>query len=1200
MAPAVVLGLRSCAPTTENLNRAGSNRKPTPLEADWSQASSPCGGGSSIATPVDRQAGVRPDTSWNRPNFQRSGSLQAPPQCTDASRGSFSRQQLLEDRAIAQAAAGGQAVVGEVVVEMLNYVLEAKKNKERLTKGASAITPLSGTPCGSFSLREKFLALEANALTRPRSAGAIRPSRPRSAGFVPSRPKSAGFIRPLDIATDNAPFATVAGMPAVPSKKKFDPKSRPRSAGPCSPPRAHRTKSASGSRPLSALPATKRPQSATSRPQSATQDQEVATSRPQPATRRRRKVVRRGTTPKGVKTVAEDLPLTEEEGAWMVSTLRKVPRVFGKGHLGEWMRANPANSHQGGSDEEKRSRADSGFTESSACSSGVAPLQAAPGFRRGSDGQTVSIVNIRRASMATRTLVNLQKARASAVSFAPPPTLATEHMMAEGAPPTGDPAVDAYRTRVLARMKSASDGFEIEDLDRMRGAYSRHIFPGSGEVHLDDLVRVMSHLGYHKATQEHVEQICKDLALFNTVSFEEFTDFVLKWTEVERDELVRVFDECDLDGNERLSVDEVEGLCEYLGIAPLREALLEALRLVDSDLSGNIDKEEFLELVAVLRATEGFSNKEIIRLRRIFDRFARPATDGGERTEMDAERIVESLCQMFGPQCEKAVAKMVKSNCVGVSGVAPGARRGSVSSDGVTFQQFLGWARRQRATDMQEYLIKFEEIDEDHSGLIDPKELANLIRSLGYVPLERVVQEMLIDISGDPHAEIDFDEFVKLMSIFNTRDGFTQKEINNYQKTFDAFAADEDDNKDELSCLELMSLLRSLGFNPKLSEVHKFIDQVDFNDDHSVDFREFLRLMRTQREDELRRAQRAFHIFIDPHDQKLPSETLRAAMLATDVRWGKLPRETFETILRDLGSPEAITFDAFADIIQKGRSILAMEMKHQAGFSAKEIDQFKDLFATYDFDKNGTIERSELSTLLIDLHIPMKTWNDQHAMVGMLLEAKKAAVEAGLESDDGEDQEKHPHVTFWMLVYFLRMLCNKDDKQEAEHEEEAARDAGFNQKELNEFRDIFVHWAEVELARAAMHAGDSSDASIRRRKMSKQRLEKAQDGPIAAFASTDDSKKHLSIDGVSRMLRSMNLKMGISELTELERKMGEIDSTGAGALDFASFLRLMNWMMAKNFTGINDAATQLAISNQSRPSSGSAQGVGTVGLQVFH
>jgi Ca2+-binding EF-hand superfamily protein len=344
-----------------------------------------------------------------------------------------------------------------------------------------------------------------------------------------------------------------------------------------------------------------------------------------------------------------------------------------------------------------------------------------------------------------------------------------------------------------------------------------------------------------------------------------------------------------------------------------------------------------------------------------------------------------------------------------------------------------------------------------------------------------------------------------------------------------------------------------LGFTPKLSEVHKFIDQVDFDANQTIDFREFLRLMRMLVEDEIKRARNAFKLFMAQPENVLPGQCLRAAMLATDVRWSKLPRETFASLLKEQNNPDVLSFDDFVEIVQSGRNILAKETRRQAGFSQKELDEFKDLFSTYDKDKNGRIERSELVSLLKDLQIPMRNFSDQQKMLQMLREAKAAARDAGLEADDSAD-DSHPQVSFWMLVYFLRALCNKDDSANDKLENRAALETGFSHHEVTEFRFVYEQWVAIESRDPKHH---------------KQAAQRSADFVGSLASSADESRKRLTINGLSCLLRSLECSLTLPLLAELETQVNALDPKGGGELDFPNFLRLMKWVMVENFADIN-------------------------------
>merc|ERR1719331_3035896 len=99
---------------------------------------------------------------------------------------------------------------------------------------------------------------------------------------------------------------------------------------------------------------------------------------------------------------------------------------------------------------------------------------------------------------------------------------------------------------------------------------------------------------------------------------------------------------------------------------------------------------------------------------------------------MDPARLVEALCQMFGKHASAELTKLVRS----ATARQIKTDRSAVFSEGVSFQDFLVWARRQRVSEYNKWKDTFVKFDEDDSGLIDSMELCNVLRSLGYTPLK--------------------------------------------------------------------------------------------------------------------------------------------------------------------------------------------------------------------------------------------------------------------------------------------------------------------------------------------------------------------------------------------------------------------------------------------------------------------------------
>ena len=74
--------------------------------------------------------------------------------------------------------------------------------------------------------------------------------------------------------------------------------------------------------------------------------------------------------------------------------------------------------------------------------------------------------------------------------------------------------------------------------------------------------------------------------------------------------------------------------------------------------------------------------------------------------------------------------------------------------------------RRPGLTDdeVEELRQAFDLFDTDGSGTIDPKELRAAMQSLGFETKNQTIYQMIQDIDKDGDGDIDFDEFLDLMT----------------------------------------------------------------------------------------------------------------------------------------------------------------------------------------------------------------------------------------------------------------------------------------------------------------------------------------------------------------------------------------------------------------------------------------------------
>ena len=130
----------------------------------------------------------------------------------------------------------------------------------------------------------------------------------------------------------------------------------------------------------------------------------------------------------------------------------------------------------------------------------------------------------------------------------------------------------------------------------------------------------------------------------------------------------------------------------------------------------------------------------------------------------------------------------------------------------------------------------FELFDKDHDGFISVEELRAVFQSLGQVPTEQELLEMVKQVDTDGNGLIDFTEFITMMSV---ADGESDEEAE-LKETFRVFDRNGDGR---ISREELKHAMINLGQSPTEFEISEMIRSADLNKDGYIDFDEFRQLM---------------------------------------------------------------------------------------------------------------------------------------------------------------------------------------------------------------------------------------------------------------------------------------------------------------------------------------------------------------------
>ncbi|ORY02522.1 calmodulin [Basidiobolus meristosporus CBS 931.73] len=143
----------------------------------------------------------------------------------------------------------------------------------------------------------------------------------------------------------------------------------------------------------------------------------------------------------------------------------------------------------------------------------------------------------------------------------------------------------------------------------------------------------------------------------------------------------------------------------------------------------------------------------------------------------------------------------------------------------------------------EEQIAEFKEafslFDKDGDGSITTKELGTVMRSLGQNPTEVELQDMVSEIDADGNGQIDFNEFLNLMSR-------KLKETDSEAEIKEAFKVFDKDGNGFISASELHHVMNNLGEKLSEQEITEMIREADVDGDGQINYEEFVKMMMTK------------------------------------------------------------------------------------------------------------------------------------------------------------------------------------------------------------------------------------------------------------------------------------------------------------------------------------------------------------------
>mmetsp|Transcript_86552 Transcript_86552/g.224807 ORF Transcript_86552/g.224807 Transcript_86552/m.224807 type:complete len:1025 (+) Transcript_86552:3-3077(+) len=689
------------------------------------------------------------------------------------------------------------------------------------------------------------------------------------------------------------------------------------------------------------------------------------------------------------------------------------------------------------------------------------------------------------------------------------------------------------------------------DMQRLQIAFKRFKVPDSGDLYKGDLCEALRYLGHVMTQGEVVNAIVEEITRYEYLDFDEFLRFMEKYLPYQQREFHRVFIDFDADGSGEIDVGELRKLLVALGFVPLRGMMSEALVAVDRDGNGVLNFDELIDFLRVYRQGEGFTQQEVAELRASFNRFSVQHAGGNARV-LPADSMTDAMVMVFGlhvhDHASQLEAQLKSGQGLQKSSLSP--TRGG-RQELLQFSEFLIFARKIREASLDKLKTQypdwasariaagrdssaFSHHDLDGSGGISELELRNALKHLGFTPLRQNMQEVFSEVvDGVWHSkrELDFNEFFAFMLVVRQREGFKRSAVEEMRRVFERF---DEDNSGEVNALELSDVFRHLGYKASLDDLHVFVKQVDANNSGQLDFREFLRLMRLHREDELARYTAVWDARQD--SGRLPqSEVLHAL-----AELGLKPTKMLRLMPKSL-PPEGMDFDSFVVVVDSCREELVDNQRKFAGFSEDRIENFHNMFQRFDKDSSGDIDTAELIRILQHFNWEPKTAAEQAVLVNKLDVARARAREAGTKGvgADGSSQ-----IEFWTFVQLCRILETEQEHAEEERLRRLLVELNFSQLEVDQFRQIFCD-------RKKMQNNCEGDDKL-----------------------LSEEAAGLSCEGVRRLMRSLVSTIPPEDKAKLEHQLqtlmsGDDKKNDEETLDFHGFLRLMRWLLDTDFARIN-------------------------------
>ncbi|XP_036002518.1 calcium-binding protein 2 [Fundulus heteroclitus] len=153
----------------------------------------------------------------------------------------------------------------------------------------------------------------------------------------------------------------------------------------------------------------------------------------------------------------------------------------------------------------------------------------------------------------------------------------------------------------------------------------------------------------------------------------------------------------------------------------------------------------------------------------------------------------------------------------------------------------FGAERELAPAEIDELQEAFKEFDYDQDGYLNYKDVAECMRTMGYMPTEMELLEIVQQIKMRMGGLMDFDDFTELMAPRLMGETINMMGLKELQSAFLQFDLDGDGKINQEEMKEALKTL--LGEKLKKGELEEILKELDVNADGSIDFEEFVMML---------------------------------------------------------------------------------------------------------------------------------------------------------------------------------------------------------------------------------------------------------------------------------------------------------------------------------------------------------------------